>query len=446
MEYDVIVVGAGPGGYEAALKCASLGMKTACVEKEKTLGGTCLNVGCIPSKALLQSSEHYAFTKDHAKEHGIFCEPTYDFSKMMQRKDEVVESLTQGIDGLFQRAKVDWLKGEASFQSSHEIRVGADVYRAKQIILATGSEATPLPFLPYDEKTILSSTGALALTEVPKNLLVIGGGVIGCELASVYSRLGAEVTIVEMLDHICDGMDETIGKNLLKILKKQGMTFYLSARVTEANGTTLSVAYEGQTLSLEAEKILVAVGRRPYSMNLNLKAAALQPNERGFLPVNGRFQTAQPHIYAIGDLIEGPMLAHRASEEAIAVAEIIAGETPSVNYMALPNIIYTHPEAAAVGLTEQEAKAKSLQYNVGQSPLKANGRARAAGTTDGLVKVLSDKKTGRLLGIHILSPAASELIQEGVLALQNRMTLTQLRHTPHGHPTLSEAILHACQA
>ncbi len=452
-EYDVVVIGAGPGGYVAAIRAAQLGLSVACIEKEKA-GGTCLNVGCIPSKALLQSTEIYASFLHEANVHGVTYENLKaDLDVMMKRKKGIVEGLVQGVEHALKSKHVDFIVGFANLVDPHKIEVvrgeEKEEFTAKNIILATGSEPVSLPFLPFDEKRILSSTGALSLSEIPKKMIVIGAGVIGVELASVYSRLGTEVVIIEALDQICGGLDDTLSRTFLTVLKKQNLTFHLGAKVLsgQANndGVTLNVILKGmeEKETMQADVVLVAVGRRPFSEGL--KNIGLDFTIRGFLPVNNRFQTKIPHIYAIGDLIEGPMLAHRASLEGAAVAELIAQKETSVNYLAIPNVIYTHPELASVGLTEAQAKAFNLEILIGTCSFKANPRARCMGETDGLVKVIADKKSGRLIGMHILGPNASEIIAEGVVAIQNNLTLESLVRTPHAHPTLSEAILEAAE-
>ncbi len=450
-EFDVIVIGSGPGGYVAAVRAAQLGLKTACVEKSETLGGTCLNVGCIPSKALLESSEHYAWLQHSSKEHGVnVAEVKVDFPQMMTRKSEVVKGLTDGVANLLKKNQVERIAGEAKFISPNEIKVGNDTYKAKNFILATGSEPIELPFLKFDEKQIVSSTGALSLKEIPKNLVVIGGGVIGVELASVYSRLGSKVTVIEMLDQICGTTEASVSRALQQALKKQGIEFFLPAKVVsgEKKGKqiVLTIEYNKEKKEIFTDVVLVAVGRKPYSTGLDLKAAGVTSNERGQVPVDGLFRTSQPHIYAIGDLVDGPMLAHKASEEGYVVAEIIAGGALEINYQAIPNVVYTNPEIATVGLTEKEAKELGLEVFTGQSYFRGNARARCQGETEGLVKIVGDKASGRLVGMHILGPHASEMIGEGVVAIESKMTVKELAHATHAHPTLSEAIKEAALA
>lgn len=429
MTYDVVVIGSGPGGYVAAIRAAQLGLKTACVEKNPTLGGTCLNVGCIPSKVLLHDTE-----------------VSTDFGKMMARKTSVIAGFTSGIESLFKKNKVDWLRGHGRLVAPHQIDVDGQKIEARHVILATGSEPIGLPFLPFDEKKILSSTGALALPTVPKKMLIIGAGIIGVELGSVYRRLGSEVIFIEFLDRICPAFDFALSKGLQKSLSAQGMTFHLSHKVVRANGTTLTVQGPTGETTFSGDAVLVAVGRKPYSANLGLEAVGIQTDPKGFVIVDASFRTAQPHIFAIGDLIDGPMLAHKASEEGVAVAELIAGHRPVIDYMAIPNVAYTHPEVAAVGFTEEELKARNVAYKSAQFPFKANSRARCIDEDEGFVKLLAEEKSRRLLGAHILGANASELIGEATLALQLRATADQLASTCHAHPTLSEALKEAALA
>ncbi len=455
LNFDVAVIGSGPGGYVAAIRAAQLGLKTVCIEKESSLGGTCLNVGCIPSKALLQSSEQYAWMVHHAKEHGINAqEIRIDFPQMMRRKATIVQGLTQGISELFKSNRVQHIVGQGCFVSSHELEIRqqqkSSSVTATYFILATGSEPVSLPFLPFDEELVLSSTGALSMSQIPKSLLVVGGGVIGVELASVYQRLGTQVTVVEMLERICVGMDEAVSKALLQILQRQGIQFLLGAKVTNATmdhanrKSGMTVQHLKEEKQLEADCILVAVGRRPYIQGLGLETIGVAL-DRGFVRVDLDFRTTLPHIYAIGDLIEGPMLAHRASEEGYAVAEQIAGNALHINYMAIPNVIYTHPEAAAVGLTEEDALRTKIALAVGTASFRVNPRARCYGDTDGFIKLIGGGKEKRLIGMHILGPQASELIHTGMLAIQQGLSLADLAHAPFAHPTLSEAIQEAAR-
>lgn len=447
--YDVAVIGSGPGGYVAALRAAQLGLKTVCIEKDNTFGGTCLNVGCIPSKALLQSTEYYALLKEDGDNHGIIAKDLqFDFNKTQKRKGEIVQGLVAGISGLFKQSKVTAKLGTAQFISPARVNVTgngkSEEIEARHYIIATGSQPSALPFLPFDEKLVVSSTGALSLAAPPKTMVVVGAGAIGLELASVYNRLGTDVTIIEMLDRVCPTMDMAVSKVLLQLLKKQGLKFHLSAELLRgtknSNSVDLEVEIEGKQQKLNADVVLVAVGRRPYSQNLGLDKSGLAVDKRGFLPVDGNFRTQQANIYAIGDLIDGPMLAHRASIEGIAVAEIIAGLRPSVNYMTIPNVVYTHPEVAAVGLTEQEALQKGLKIKVGTASFKANPRARCIGFAEGMVKVIADAQNGYLIGVHIVGPQASELIAEAVVAIDRKATLKDMAALCHAHPTLAETI------
>ena len=450
--FDVIVIGSGPGGYVAAIKAAQLGFKTACIEKYSVLGGTCLNVGCIPSKSLLHSSEFYYKIIHNAKEHGIEISQTkVDFAKIVQRKEEVVKGFNIGIEGLFKKNKIERFHGKASFISSHEIKVesekGVHKLTAKYFIIATGSKPVPLSFLPFDEKNVLSSTGILSLKKIPKTLLVIGAGIIGVELGSVYSRLGSEVVFLEFLDRICPTLDQSLSKALQKSLEKQGLKFLLKAKVTQgvlkASHVSIEAEIEGAKKTFEVEKVLVAIGRKPYTEGLGLEKLGIIVTNRGFVPIDQNFRTMQPHIFAIGDIVEGPMLAHKAEEEGIAVAEIIAGHHPSIEYMTIPSVVYTHPEVASVGLSEEEAKAKGLSIKVAQFPFKANSRARCIGDDEGFVKMIVDEISLQILGVHIIAPQAGELIAEGVLAMTRKMTATDIATTSHAHPTLSEAIKEA---
>lgn len=450
MNYDVIVIGAGPGGYVAAIRCAQLGLKTACIEKSKTLGGTCLNVGCIPSKALLHSSERYWDTQKHLSEQGILVDGVrLDFLQMMRRKETIISGFTQGIEGLFKKNKVEWIQGEAHLKGGYFVEVAGQTFESRFFILATGSASIGLPFLPFDEKRVLSSTGALALKEVPQKLLIIGAGVIGVELGSVYQRLGSEVQFIEFLDRICPGFDLALSKGLQKSLTNQGMVFHLSHKVIKAEigaAISLTAQGEGKTSVFTADAVLVAIGRKPYSANLGLEIAGIQTTPKGFVAIDASFRTSQPHVFAIGDLVEGPMLAHKASEEGIAVAELIGGHCPTLDYFSIPGVAYTHPEAASVGLTEEEIKTRGISYKSALFPMKANSRARCIGEEEGFVKILADAATHRLLGVHILAANASELIAEATLALKERFTADQLAETCHAHPTLSEAIKEAALA
>ena len=449
-KFDVIVIGSGPGGYVAAIRCAQLGLKAACVEKGP-LGGTCLNIGCIPSKALLHSSELYYKLEHHLPQHGVNVEKaSFDFAKMMERKTNVVTSFNEGIEALFKKNKITHLAGIGTLKSPTTVSVEGEDYEATYIILATGSEPIALPFLPIDEKRVITSTGALSLEQVPQKLLVIGAGVIGVELGSVYNRLGSEVIFIEFLPKICPTMDEAISKAFQKILENQGMTFHLSSKVTNAeigqNKITLSVEEEQKTVQMDGDIVLCSIGRRPYTAELGLEQVGIMATDKGFIPINGHFQTQVANIYAIGDIVDGPMLAHKASEEGVVVAEIIAGQSPHIEYMAIPNVVYTDPEVAAVGLTEAEAKAFGLSVKTGSFPFKINSRAKCTGEQEGMVKIVSDAKTDTLLGIHILGAHASEIIAEAVLAIEKKVKTLDLANTPHAHPTLSEAVKEAALA
>lgn len=453
-DFDVIVIGSGPGGYVAAIKAAQLGLKTACVEKYPVLGGTCLNVGCIPSKSLLQSSEFFYKLSHEFKDHGIEAKDArIDFSKMMERKEGIIKGFNQGISGLFKKNKVTEIHGVASFVSPHEIAVKSEKetknYTAKFFILATGSKPQELPFLKLDEKTVLSSTGALSLKEVPKKLVIVGAGIIGVELGSVYSRLGSEVTFIEFMDKICPTLDQTIGKGFQKILESQGLTFHLNAKVTSADvkGSHVKVTADVKgkgSQTFEADKVMLCIGRRPYTDGLGLENINIALDERGFVKINKNFQTNHDHILAIGDIVDGPMLAHKAEEEGCIAAELLAGHKASLNYLAIPSVVYTDPEVGAVGLTEERAKELNLDYKAVTFPFKANSRSRCMGEDSGMVKVIVDKKTTHLLGVHILGPHAGELIAEASLAITHQLTAKDVAETCHPHPTLSEAFKEAC--
>jgi dihydrolipoamide dehydrogenase len=451
--FDVIVIGSGPGGYVAAIRAAQLGLKTACVEKRATLGGTCLNIGCIPSKALLQSSENFHAISHSAKEHGInIGDISLDLARMQARKGEVVTANTKGVEFLFKKNKVTWLKGAAKFTSPTEIDVAGTTYTAKNYIIATGSESVPLKGVEVDEKRIVTSTGALELDAVPKHLVVIGAGVIGLELGSVWHRLGAEVTVIEFLDRITPTLDTEIATQFQKILTKQGLKFKLGAKVTGAKvtdkGVTLTVepAKGGAAESIEADIVLLAIGRYAFTEGLNLAAAGVETDNKGRVKTDAHFATNVSHIFAIGDVITGPMLAHKAEDEGVAIAERLAGQAGHVNYDAIPSVVYTWPEVASVGKTEEELKADGTEYNIGKFPFTANGRARAMGDTDGFVKILADKKTDRLLGAHILGPDAGTLIAELATAIEFGASAEDVARICHAHPTLSEAVKEAALA
>jgi dihydrolipoamide dehydrogenase len=460
-QFDVCVVGGGPGGYVAAIKAAQLGMKTVCIEARGTLGGTCLNVGCIPSKALLNSSHHYEHAKHEFEKHGISVTGlTMDVSKMMKNKEQAVKGLTGGIEGLFKKNKVTYVKGFGKLSSPNSVSVdllagGSQVIDAKNIILAVGSEVTPLPTCPVDNagQKVVDSTGALMLQSVPKRLAVIGGGVIGLEMGSVWNRLGSEVTVIEFLDTITPSLDSETAKSFQKILKKQGFKFKLGSKVTDTkiqtDGTVqlkLEPAKGGASETFDADVVLVSTGRRPFTQNIGLKELGIETDRLGRVVVNDHFQTKVPSVYAIGDCIDGPMLAHKAEEEGIACVENLAGFAGHVNYDTIPGVIYTHPEVATVGLTEEQLKEKGIQYNKGSFPFMANSRARTNGDFEGNIKVLADKETDRILGLHIIGPNAGEMIAEGVLAMEYGASSEDVARTCHAHPTLSEALKEACMA
>ncbi|GBQ25689.1 dihydrolipoyl dehydrogenase [Acidiphilium acidophilum] len=452
-QFDLIVIGAGPGGYVCAIRAAQLGMKVACVEKRATLGGTCLNVGCIPSKALLQSSENYHAVRHDFAAHGVIAgDVRFDLPKMMGHKDEVVTANTRGVEFLFKKNKVTWLKGEARFKTADTITVGTESYTARSIVIATGSESVPLPGVAIDETRIVTSTGAIALAQVPQHLVVIGGGYIGLELGSVWRRLGAEVTVVEFLDRLVPTMDGEIAAAFQKILTKSGMKFRLGTKVTKADtagervALTLEPAAGGTAETLTADVVLVAIGRRAHTENLGLDAIGVSTDARGRVVTDAHFATNVKGIYAIGDVIAGPMLAHKAEEEGVALAEILAGQAGHVNYGAIPGVVYTWPEIASVGQTEEELKAAGIAYKVGKFPFMANGRARAMGDTDGFVKLLSDKATDRLLGAHIIGPDAGTIIAELVMAIEFGASAEDVARTSHAHPTLNEAVKEAALA
>jgi dihydrolipoamide dehydrogenase len=453
--YDVVIIGAGPGGYVAAIRSAQLGFKTACIESRSSLGGTCLNIGCIPSKALLQSSEKFAEAGHALAEHGIRVgDISLDLAAMMGRKDKVVTTLTRGVEFLFRKNKVDWLKGKARIAAPGRVVVaGADgtdlEFEATSIIIATGSESTPLPGVEIDEKHIVSSTGALSLDQVPGRLAVIGGGYIGLELGSVWARLGAKVTVIELLDHIVPNMDRELGTALQRTLARSGIEFKLGTKLAGIRGANegFMLDLEGpERESLTADVVLVAVGRRPNTEGLGLEAAGVERDGQGRVVVDGGFGTNIPGIYAIGDVIRGPMLEHKAAEEGIALAERLAGQKTSVDYDAIPAVIYTWPEVASVGRTEEELKAAAISYRVGKFPFTANPRARTNGYTEGFVKILAASETDQVLGIHIIGPDAGTLIAEATLAKEFGASAEDIARTCHAHPTLSEAMKEAALA
>ncbi len=454
-QFDLVVIGGGPGGYVCAIRAAQLGLKTACVEKRGALGGTCLNVGCIPSKALLQSSHKYEEAAHGLAAHGVKVSgAALDLPTMMGRKDKVVTDLTKGIEFLFQKNKVAYIKGAARLLGANKISVAANgaagqTIEAKNIVIASGSEVMPLPGVEIDEQQIVSSTGALMLAKAPDHLVVVGGGYIGLEMGSVWRRLGAKVTVVEFLDRIVPGMDGEIAKQFQRVLTKQGMTFRLGTKVTAAKkakaGVTLTLepAAGGKAETLDADVVLVAIGRRPHTNGLGLEAAGVAVDNKGRIVTDGHFRTNVAGIYAIGDVISGPMLAHKAEEEGVAIAEILAGQAGHVNYDTVPGIVYTWPEVATVGKSEEELKSAGIAYKVGKFPFTANSRARCNADTDGFVKILADAKTDRVLGAHIIGPEAGTLIHECVMAMEFGASAEDIARAFHGHPTLNEAVKEA---
>lgn len=456
-EYDLVVIGAGPGGYVAGIRAAQLGLKTACIDKRAELGGVCLNVGCIPSKVLLDSSERYEEAKTKIAEHGIRVTGVgLDLSVMMARKEKVVSDLTKGIEFLLKKNKIDRIVGTAVISAPGEVAVSLNDgtvtnLTTRNLLIATGSEPTPLAGVEIDEKRIVSSTGALSLESVPEKLIVIGAGVIGLELGSVWSRLGSNVTVVEYLDHILPGMDREICRQALRIFKRQGIEFQLSQKVTSATvgeGVCLSVesVAGGEAEELAADVVLLAIGRRPYTEGLGLEDVGVTVDERGFIEVDRRFETRVPGIYAIGDCIPGPMLAHKAEDEGSICAEILAGQSGHIDYDRVPGVVYTWPEIASVGKTEEALKEQGVSYKVGKFPFSANSRARATGDTDGLVKILADAETDRVLGVHILGPLAGDLISEAVIALEFGVSAEDIARTSHAHPSMGEAMREAALA
>lgn len=453
-EYDVLVIGAGPGGYVAAIRSGQLQMRTILVEKESVNGGTCLNYGCIPSKTLLHFSEMYRELKLHGAKRGIVSqELAIEIKALMRFKSDTILGLNKGVSGLLAKNKVKRLQGEATFIDPHtvELKQATDKIeiQAKHIILATGSEPIALPFLPFDDKNILSSTSILSLSKIPKSLVVIGAGVIGLELGSVFSRFGSEVTFIEFLDHVAGSLDSKLSKTLQASLKKQGMHFELSTKVASAsvNDSSVAIKAEGKNpIEINAEKCLVAIGRRPYTKNLGLDKAQVSVDERGFVIIDKNFHTSQSHIYAIGDIVEGPMLAHKASTEGEAVAEIIHGEKPVINYFAIPSVIYTNPEVASVGLTIDEAKKRNIAVKEGSFSFMGNSRAHCVDAKEGYVSLVIDAKTHNILGLHMMGPYVSELIALGIMAIEKRITADELSSYCFPHPTFSEAIKEAAMA
>lgn len=451
--YDLIVIGSGPGGYVCAIRAAQLGMKVACVEKRNTLGGTCLNIGCIPSKALLSASEKYHEAKEEFGKFGIETGAVkLNLTGMMKYKDSVVEANTKGIEFLFKKNKVDWLKGAGKITGKGKVDVDGKSYEAKNIVIATGSDVAGLPGIEIDEDKIVSSEGALKLPAVPKDMVVIGGGVIGMELGSVWSRLGAKVTVIEFMDQIFPGMDGEIRKEANKIFKKQGIDFKLSTKVTSAKATskavdlTLESAAGGSEDKISTDIVLVAVGRKAYTENLGLDSVGVETDDRGRIKTDGHFKTNVDGIYAIGDVIEGPMLAHKAEDEGVVLAEILDGQSGHIDYNLIPGVVYTWPEVANVGQTEEQLKAAGVDYKVGKFPFMANGRARAMNAMDGFVKIIADKRTDRVLGCHIIGPEAGTLISEVVAVMEFGGSAEDIARTCHAHPTLEEVVKEAALA
>jgi dihydrolipoamide dehydrogenase len=454
--YDVAIIGSGPGGYVAAIRCAQLGMKTAIIEKYNTLGGTCLNVGCIPSKALLDSSHHYDDAMKHFKDHGIEIpgDIKINFEQMIARKKQVVDQTCDGVSYLMKKNNIDVYTGMGSFKDATHIQIDGETSQtieAKKTIIATGSKPASLPFITLDKERVITSTEALKLKEIPKHMIVIGGGVIGLELGQVYRRLGAEVTVIEYLDRITPAMDKTLSKELMKVLKKQGVKFHLSTGVNnvERNGDEVTVTAKnkkGEEVEFKGDYVLVSVGRKPYTDKLNATAAGVKVNERGQVEVNDHNQTNVPNIYAIGDVVRGIMLAHKAEEEGVFVAETIAGQKPHINYNLIPNVIYTWPEVASVGKSEEELKEAGIAYKSGSFPMRALGRSRASGDMDGLVKILADKETDEVLGVHMIGARCADLISEAVTAMEFRASAEDIARMSHAHPTYSEAVKEAALA
>jgi dihydrolipoamide dehydrogenase len=451
--YDVIVIGSGPGGYVCAIRCAQLGLKTACVEGRETLGGTCLNIGCIPSKALLHASHQLHEAEHNFAKMGLKVKaPSVDWTQMMAYKDETIGQNTKGIEFLFKKNKIDWLKGWGSIPEPGKVKVGDDLHEAKSIVIASGSVPSGLPGIEVDEKVVVTSEGALSLPKIPKKMVVIGAGVIGLELGSVYARLGAEVQVVEFLDHVTPGMDGEVSKAFQRLLQKQGLSFTMGAAVqsVEATKSKAKVHYklrkDDSDAVLEADVVLVSTGRRSFTEGLGLEALGVKVTDRGQVETDGHWATTVPGIYAIGDCIKGPMLAHKAEDEGMAVAEVIAGKHGHVNYGVIPSVIYTHPEVAAVGETEESLKSAGRAYKVGKFSFMGNGRAKANFAADGFVKILADKETDRILGAHIIGPMAGDLIHEICVAMEFGAAAQDLALTCHAHPTYSEAVREAALA
>ncbi|MGD1959876.1 MAG: dihydrolipoyl dehydrogenase [Fulvivirga sp.] len=457
MQYDVTVIGSGPGGYVAAIRCAQLGFKTAIIEKYNTLGGTCLNVGCIPSKALLDSSEHFYNAANHFKEHGIDINaPKVNFKQMIQRKAEVVKQTCDGVDYLMKKNKIDVHTGIGSFVDKNTIKItpakgDATEIKTDKVIIATGSKPADLPFAKIDKKRILSSTEALTLKEVPKHLIVIGGGVIGMELGSVYARIGSKVTVVEFMDKIIPTMDSTMGKELMRATKKIGIEFKINHKVTGVKSTAKEVTVtaedkKGNAVEIKGDYCLMAIGRKPYTEGLGLENVGIKTDDRGRIEVDDHLKTSVDNIYAIGDVVKGAMLAHKAEEEGTLVAEQLAGQKPHINYKLIPGVVYTWPEVASVGYTEEELKGTGKKYKSGSFPFKALGRARASMDVEGTVKILADEATDEILGVHIVGARAADMIAAGVTAMEYRASAEDVSRMSHAHPTYMEAVKEACLA
>ena len=457
MQYGVIVIGSGPGGYIAAIRCAQLGMKTSIIEKYNTLGGTCLNVGCIPSKALLDSSEHYHEAKTSFKEHGIgLTNLKVDLKKMIARKNEVVGQTVEGVAYLMKKNKIDVYQGGGSFIDTHTVEISSkgkkpQTITGDYIIIATGSKPSSLPFIEIDKKRIITSTEALNLPEIPQHMIIIGGGVIGLELGSVYARLGSKITVVEFLDRIIPTMDGTMSKELQKVIKKLGFEIYVGHKVTSvgAKGKTVNIQAEnkkGDSIKIVGDYCLVSIGRRPYTDGLGLDKAGVKTDDAGRVEVDAHLRTNVENIYAIGDVVKGAMLAHKAEEEGVFVAEHLAGQKPHINYLLIPGVVYTWPEVASVGYTEEELKEQGRKYKTGNYPFRASARARASMDLDGVIKVMADQATDEILGVHIIGPRAADLIAEGVVAMEYRASAEDIARMSHAHPTFSEGFKEACLA
>ena len=455
--FDVIVIGSGPGGYVAAIRCAQLGMKTALIEKYPKLGGTCLNVGCIPSKALLESSEHYNKSTHEFKDHGININKiTLDFSKTMKRKEKIISEMHSGLEFLMKKNKIHVINGLASFIDKNTVNIKSSkkniTIKAEKIIIATGSKPTVLPFFNFDKKRIITSTEALSLKEVPKKMVVIGAGVIGLELGSVYSRMGTEVSVIDVSENIISTMDLSLGKELKKVLSNQlGVKFFLNHKVSVVknngkNVTVTALSSNDEEIKIDADYCLISIGRKPYTENLSLDKAGVEVDSSGRIRVDNMLQTTQSGIFAIGDVVEGAMLAHKAEEEGVFVAEILAGQKPHINHNLIPNVVYTWPEVASVGLSEEKLKAEKIKYKVGVFPFKANGRAKISMDTDGFVKIIADSQSDEILGVHMIGPRCADLISEAVVAMEYRASAEDIARITHAHPTFSEVIKEAALA